>query len=152
MFLCDLLDMFPQLLPAQYDSVNVQGKPEIYCGLLTLVLLPLFYLNKKVNRKKKIGYSLLIAVMVMCMLITPIDMMWHGGQVPNWLPFRYAFLLSFVFLTMAATAFANRDGIEKKHLIGSAVIMAVIIAIVAGLKFDQMAMLSGSLRHSWVFT
>ena len=138
-FLCDLLDMFPQLLPAQYDSVNVQGKPEIYCGLLTLVLLPLFYLNKKVNRKKKIGYSLLIAVMVMCMLITPIDMMWHGGQVPNWLPFRYAFLLSFVFLTMAATAFANRDGIEKKHLIGSAVIMAVIIAIVAGLKFDQMA-------------
>lgn len=83
-FLCDLLDMFPQLLPAQYDSVNVQGKPEIYCGLLTLVLLPLFYLNKKVNRKKKIGYSLLIAVMVMCMLITPIDMMWHGGQVPNW--------------------------------------------------------------------
>ena len=77
--------------------------------------------------------------MVMCMLITPIDMMWHGGQVPNWLPFRYAFLLSFVFLTMAATAFANRDGIEKKHLIGSAVIMAIIIAIVAGLKFDQMA-------------
>ena len=40
---------------------------------------------------------------------------------------------------MAATAFANRDGIEKKHLIGSAVIMAIIIAIVAGLKFDQMA-------------
>lgn len=77
--------------------------------------------------------------MVMCMLITPIDMMWHGGQVPNWSLFRYAFLLSFVFLTMAATAFANRDGIEKKHLIGSAVIMAVIIAIVAGLKFDQMA-------------
>ena len=36
--------MFPQLLPAQYDSVNVQGKPEIYCGLLTLVLLPLFYM------------------------------------------------------------------------------------------------------------
>ena len=53
-FLCDLLDMFPQLLPAQYDSVNVQGKPEIYCGLLTLVLLPLFYLNKKVNRRSVI--------------------------------------------------------------------------------------------------
>lgn len=44
-----------QLLPAQYDSVNVQGKPEIYCGLLTLVLLPLFYMNKKINWKKKAG-------------------------------------------------------------------------------------------------
>ena len=77
--------------------------------------------------------------MVMCMLITPVDMMWHGGQVPNWLPFRYSFLLSFIFLTMAATAFANKDGIQKKHLLGSTGVMVVIIAIVAGLKFDQMA-------------
>ena len=138
-FLCDLLDMLPQLLPAQYDSVNVQGKPEIYCGLLTVVLLPLFYLNKNINRKKKIGYSALIFVMVMCMLITPVDMMWHGGQVPNWLPFRYAFLLSFVFLTMAATAFANLEGIKKKHLLGTAIGLVIFIAVVAGMKFEQMA-------------
>lgn len=138
-FLCDLLDMLPQLLPAQYDSVNVQGKPEIYCGLLTVVLLPLFYLNKNISRKKKIGYSALIFVMIMCMLITPVDMMWHGGQVPNWLPFRYAFLLSFVFLSMAAMAFANLEGIKKKHLLGTAIGLIVFIAVVAGMKFEQMA-------------
>lgn len=138
-FLCDILDLFPQLLPAQYDSVNVQGKPEIYCGLLTVVLLPLFFLNKKINIKKKVGYAALIFVMVMCMLITPIDLMWHGGQLPNWLPFRYSFLLSFVFLTMAATAFANLDGIKKKHLLGTTIGMIVFIAIIAGLKFEQMA-------------
>ncbi|WP_298484051.1 YfhO family protein [uncultured Ruminococcus sp.] len=138
-FLCDLLDMLPQLLPAQYDSVNVQGKPEIYCGLLTVVLLPLFYLNKNISRKKKIGYSALIFVMIMCMLITPVDMMWHGGQVPNWLPFRYSFLLSFVFLSMAATAFANLEGIKKKHLLGTAIGLIVFIAVVAGMKFEQMA-------------
>ena len=40
---------------------------------------------------------------------------------------------------MGATAFAHRDGIEKKHLLGSAIAMALVIAIVAGLKFDQMA-------------
>lgn len=137
--LCDLLDMFPQLLPAQYDSVNVQGKPEIYCGLLTVVLLPLFYMNSNISRRKKCGYTLLMLVMITCMMITPIDMMWHGGQVPNWLPFRYSFLLSFIFLTMGATAFANCKGIKGKHLIGSAGVMVVIIAIVAGMKFDQMA-------------
>lgn len=37
------LDFFPQLMAAQYDSVNVQGLPEIYCGLLTVVLVPLFF-------------------------------------------------------------------------------------------------------------
>ncbi len=137
--LCDLVDMLPQLLPAQYDSVNVQGKPEIYCGLLTVVLLPLFYLNTNISRKKKIGFSALILVMVACMMITPVDMMWHGGQVPNWLPFRYSFLLSFIFLTMAALAFANMQGIKKKHLAGTAVGMLVLIGVVAGMKFEQMA-------------
>lgn len=137
--LCDLLDMIPQFLPAQYDSVNVQGKPEIYCGLLTVCLLPLFYMNGKISRKKKAGYSVLLFVMIGCMMVTPLDMWWHGGQVPNWLPFRYSFLLSFIFLTMAATAFANIKGIKKKHIVISAVIMAIVIAIVAGMKFDQMA-------------
>ncbi len=137
--LCDLIDMLPQLLPAQYDSVNVQGKPEIYCGLLTVCLLPLFYMNGKISRKKKIGYTAMIIFMVSCMMITPVDMWWHGGQTPNWLPFRYSFLLSFIFLTMAATAFANMEGIKKKHLAGSAGIMVVIVAVVAGMKFDQMA-------------
>ncbi len=137
--LCDLIDLFPQLLPAQYDSVNVQGKPEIYCGLLTVVLLPIFYLNKDINRKKKVGYTLLILVMLTCMLITPIDMMWHGGQVPNWLPFRYSFLLSFIFLTMAATAYTHRTGVEKRHILISTICMAVIIAVVAGMQFEQMA-------------
>lgn len=137
--LCDLVDMLPQLLPAQYDSVNVQGKPEIYCGLLTVCLLPLFYMNGKIDRKKKIGYTALIAFMVACMMITPVDMWWHGGQSPNWLPFRYSFLLSFILLTMAATAFAHMDGIKKKHIAGSAGIMAVVIVVTAGMKFDQMA-------------
>lgn len=137
--LLDLVDMFPQLLPAQYDSVNVQGKPEIYCGLLTVTLLPMFYMNGKINRRKKIGYTLLVLVMLTCMMIVPVDMMWHGGQVPNWLPFRYSFLLSFIFLSMAATTFAHRDGIKGKHILGSAGVMLVLIAIVAGMKFDQMA-------------
>lgn len=137
--LLDLVDMFPQLLPAQYDSVNVQGKPEIYCGLLTVTLLPMFYMNGKINIRKKIGYTLMILVMLTCMMIVPVDMMWHGGQVPNWLPFRYAFLLSFIFLSMAALTFANRDGIKGKHILGSAGAMLALIAIVAGMKFEQMA-------------
>lgn len=137
--LLDLVDMLPQLLPAQYDSVNVQGKPEIYCGLLTVVLLPMFYMNKNIDKRKKVGYSLLIAIMVTCMMIVPIDMLWHGGQVPNWLPFRYSFMLSFILLTMAAVTFANRDAIRGKHILISAIILAVYMAVVIGMDFDQMA-------------
>lgn len=137
--LLDLLDMFPQFLPAQYDSVNVQGKPEIYCGLLTVVLLPLFYMNSEIPRWKKSGYTLFIFTLLACMMVVPIDMWWHGGQSPNWLPFRYSFVLSFLFLTMGATAFAHRRALKGKHLLGSLITMIVLIAVVAGMNFDQMA-------------
>lgn len=49
----ELIDLIPQLLPAQYDSVNVQGSPEIYCGLLTVVLLPIFYISNQIKLKKE---------------------------------------------------------------------------------------------------
>lgn len=107
-----------QLLTCQYDSVNVQGSPEIYCGILTVVLLPLFFLSKKISAKKKFGYGFLLAVMFFSMYIKPIDMWWHGGQVPNWLPFRYSFIVSFILLSMAATAFKELDHIDISHLGG----------------------------------
>ncbi|MDE5885797.1 MAG: YfhO family protein [Oscillospiraceae bacterium] len=105
-----------QLLTCQYDSVNVQGSPEIYCGILTVVLLPLFFLSKKITTKKKLGYGFLLAVMFFSMYIKPVDMMWHGGQVPNWLPFRYSFIISFILLSMAATVFKDLENINISHL------------------------------------
>jgi uncharacterized membrane protein YfhO len=84
------IELVPTLLPNQYYSVNMQGLPEIYCGVLSLVLLPLFYLNKKVRRNQKIGYTLIVLILFVSMYIRPIDMLWHGGQTPNWLPYRYS--------------------------------------------------------------
>ena len=137
--LCDLLDMFPQLLPAQYDSVNVQGKPEIYCGLLTLVLLPLFYMNKKIKLEEKAGlYSAdRCDGNVYAHHTGGHDVARRTGAELAAVPL---FVLAVLYLPHhGATAFANKDGIQKKHLLGSTGVMVVIIAIVAGLKFDQMA-------------
>jgi uncharacterized membrane protein YfhO len=48
------------------------------------------------------------------MYIKPLDILWHGGQMPNWLPFRYSFIFSFIILTMAAECFSKLDGVPKK--------------------------------------
>ena len=125
----ELVALFAQLLPAQYDSVNVEGSPEIYCGTLSLFLLPLFYINKNITTKKKLGYTFMLLCMVVSMWIKPVDMMWHGGQVPNWLPFRYSFLVSFVILNMAAVAFKNLKGISINKL------AAEFITILIGMLF-----------------
>ncbi len=114
----DPIILLRQLLTCQYDSVNVQGSPEIYCGILTVVCLPLFFLNKKITMKHKLGYGFLLFMMFFSMYIKPVDMWWHGGQVPNWLPFRYSFIISFILLSMAATAFREMEHVELNWLGG----------------------------------
>ncbi|MBQ3566854.1 MAG: YfhO family protein [Oscillospiraceae bacterium] len=128
------LDFLPQLLPAQYDTVDVDGLPEIYCGMLTIVMLPIFYLNNKISLNKKIGYSALILVLFFCMYINPVDMAWHGFQEPNWLPYRYSFTFSFVLLLMGATAFSKIEGIKASNVGGAAFCVVAYIAIVAARK------------------
>lgn len=125
------LQFFAQLLVCQYDSVNVQGSPEIYCGLLTVLLLPLFYLNDQISMRKKIGLTALLGVMFASMYIHPIDMLWHGGQAPNWLPYRYSFVVSFVLLSMAVHAFEKLEGISGKTVGGSFFCIFVLIMFIA---------------------
>ncbi len=114
----DPIILFRQLLTCQYDSVNVQGSPEIYCGILTVVLLPLFFLNRKITLRSKLGYGFLLLVMFFSMYIKPLDMWWHGGQVPNWLPFRYSFIVSFILLSMAASSFKELEHVDLNYLGG----------------------------------
>lgn len=114
------IELVACLLPNQYYSVNVDngtgfyGRPEIYCGVLTFMLLPLYALNKKIKANRKIGYGLMLFVLFFSMYIKPLNMMWHGGQDPNWLPYRYSFLFSFVLVSMAAEVFSKLDGYESE--------------------------------------
>ncbi len=133
----ELVDLFPQLMPAQYDSVNVQGSPEIYCGTLTLFLLPLFYVNKDISVKKKLGYTFMLICMVLSMYIKPVDMMWHGGQVPNWLPYRYSFLVSFVLLNMAAVAFKNLKGVSIGKLTTEFVLLLIGMLFMVRINYEH---------------
>ena len=117
-FQFDLIGLVRQLMVNQYDSVNVQGSPEIYCGILAVVLAPLFFMNKKIDKRRKFGYGFLIVVMLLCMCIRPVDMAWHGFQSPNWLPYRYSFVFSFILLSMAAEVYTHLEGIKIYKLVG----------------------------------
>ncbi len=114
----DFASVLTKLFPMSYDSVNVDGMPMIYCGTITILLVPLFFMNTKIHAKKKAGLGILAALLLICMYIRPVDMVWHGLQMPNWLPFRYSFALSFLLLIMAYEAFENLNGITTKEIGG----------------------------------
>ncbi len=114
----DFLTFATKLFPMSYDTVYPEGLPMIYCSTAVLILVPLFFMNSKLSIKEKTANGVLTAILVVLMYIKPWDMAMHGFQMPQWLPFRYSFIFSFMFIYMAFRAFENLDGITMKNVGG----------------------------------
>ncbi len=115
-FQFDIMEFFTKLLPGTYDTVRNEGLPFIYCGVLTLLLIPAFFVNKNIEFRKKVGYGMMLAMLFVSMYISTLDICWHGFQLPNWLPYRYSFTFSFILLVMAAQAFERMEGYSLKTI------------------------------------
>ena len=92
--------------------------PWVYCGTLTVILAPLYFLlpNKVVTAREKICGGLMLSLFVFSFNLTPVDMVWHGFQAPNWLNHRYSFMFCFFLLVFGyRTLDALLDGrLSKK--------------------------------------
>ena len=85
--------------------------PNIYCGVLTLVLLPAYAADRTVPRRKKVLYGALLLFMLLSCCVKPLDFLIHGMHFPANLPHRFAFMYSFFLLYMAYHGFlAVREG------------------------------------------
>lgn len=103
----NITDIFIKLFPTTYDTVRMEGMPILYAGTLALVFAAVYFLSRRFSARERISGGVLIGALVICMYIRPVDMMWHGGQMPNWLPYRYSFLISFLLVLFGAEAFEN---------------------------------------------
>ncbi|MBQ2735485.1 MAG: YfhO family protein, partial [Clostridia bacterium] len=60
----DLLDLAYKFLPGSYDTVRPAGLPFVYCGVLTLLFLPAYFLSHKYSMRQKIVSGIFIFIFV----------------------------------------------------------------------------------------
>ena len=123
-----LIDAAAKLFPGSYDTVRMDGLPFLYCGVLAIIMTVCYFLSGKIpalSRKRRVASAALLLIMAVCMYITPVDMLWHGGQLPNWLPYRYSFIISFLLVIFGAEAFDSIKHVSEKLIAGAALGFAV---------------------------
>lgn len=91
--------------------------PNISSSIIVLPLYFLFLLNKNISKKKKIGYSLLLFVLILSFFWAPLDFLWHAFHVPNDLPYRYSFLYPFVLIIISGLSIKNIDYVKDYSVI-----------------------------------
>lgn len=126
----NVFDLLRQMYIGQYYFDEGAGKmPYVYCGVLSLIGVLLFYINKKINKKTKILFSVPIILLTICMLTKPGYMFMHAFNNPDNFGNRFAFLFSFTALIMFIYLIKNFECIEKKSVISICLIVLVYIVI-----------------------
>ncbi len=132
----DLFELLYKFLPSSYDTVRPEGLPFVYCGVLTLILAPAFFLCKKFSNREKVASALFILFFVGSFATSSVDLIWHGFQKPNWLNYRYSFMLCFFLLVLAYRAFDQILYASRKALLGVAAFIGLYVVILQ--KFSDM--------------
>ena len=110
----------------------VDGLPNIYVGLLPVVLVVLFFMNKKISNKTKRAAGFILAIYMLGFYIMAFNMVFHAGTTTNWFNYRYSYIFSFLLLVIAAYEWQYLDELpfgDIKHcFIGLALAVLVIFS------------------------
>ena len=128
-----IFDFFANHLAGVEPTIRSSGDavyPNVYCGILTLVLVPLYMFCKKISVREKIATGAVTAVFFLSFNINILNYIWHGFHFPNDLPYRFSFAYSFFLLFVAYRALMNIDKVSSRDILASAALVAGFSVIV----------------------
>ncbi len=133
----DWADMISKFYFGSYDTVRPEGLPFLYSGMLTLILAPLYFFAPHIKIREKIATGVLVIVFFLSFNATTLDLFWHGMQRPNWLNYRYSYILCFILILMAYKTFEKLADIGYRKVIGSCAVIAGIIVLLQKMELEH---------------
>ena len=113
---CQPLDLLGQLRGGQYGSIGYGAPPYLFCGAVALIFAAVYFFLPRFPLREKLAHGALLGALTASLLLSPLDRVWHFFQRPNWFPFRYSFLWSFVLLYLAVQALgALQEWLEEEN-------------------------------------
>lgn len=109
------LEIMNQMLAGVTPSVK-SGLPNIFSGFVSVYFLMFFFTSKQVEVKEKIISLFLITFFMFSFNINYLNFIWHGFHFPNEVPYRFAFIYSFLIITWAYKGFQDVDRIERRNI------------------------------------
>lgn len=136
--LFEFLDILTKVYIGSYDTVRPAGMPFLYCGTVTLVLAPLFFLLRSVPRRRKAGFAAVMLFLFVSFSFSPLDIIWHGMQRPNWLNARFAYMFTALALWMAAETLVRLRELGRGAVPASAAGWSALLLICSKIGYDHL--------------
>lgn len=113
----NFLDVWSRNYIGSHNFQNVLSKKtiNIYCGLFILPLIYFFFINKNIDKRKKIIYGIFFLVLSLGVYFDMFNMIWHAFNEANSFNYRYSFIIMFIMIAVAAHSFLQIEKIDVKH-------------------------------------
>ena len=119
--------------------------PNIYCGVMIFLGLPLYYLNKKISLREKLGYTLVLIFFYFSFSTRSMDYIWHVFHIPNSLPCRQAFIYVFLLMIMCYRGFIGIKDRSFRDITFTLVAALVFVFMAEKFQTDE------TYYHNYVF-
>jgi len=114
-----VLDMLARHCMCVYTERGLDHWPNIYCGSVVLMLIPMYLMNGRISIREKFARMALAGFILLGFSTNLLDFIWHGLNYPDSLPARQSFLYIFLVLTMCYDVWLHvREEDSKQILYG----------------------------------
>ncbi|WP_191090728.1 YfhO family protein [Niallia endozanthoxylica] len=140
LFLIDV--RFFELLAKPFNSgVHLLDRPNIYSGLFTLLLFPLFFISKKIKVKEKMIYFILLLGLILSFQIHGLNIIWHAFESPTGYLHRFGFVFSFLVIYLAFRVLMIFDSEELPSLYKVSFSAICILILLTEFEPEQMSIM-----------
>ncbi|MBQ0027078.1 MAG: YfhO family protein [Lachnospiraceae bacterium] len=138
-------DVLSKTLFLAYDVIQPRfGLPQLYCGIIILILFGLFFASHKIEIREKLAFAVMGIIFLVSFCLDIVNLFWHAGMEPSGHPYRQAPLCVFMMLVCACSFLAEISDIspdkeERKQisLTSIAVVGVIILVIMAIIAFGD---------------
>ena len=111
-----VFDLIGRGLFQSSPTIRSGNLPNLYCGVLVVLALPIFATMKSIPLRRRLSYVGLFGVLALSMVLRQADLLWHGLHSPNDLPYRYSFLYSFTLVLISFEVLCHIHEIRPAQL------------------------------------
>ncbi len=112
-----VLDMLARHCVCVYTERGLDHWPNIYCGSMVLMLIPMYLMNRRISIREKFCRLALAGFMLLSFSTNILNFIWHGLNYPDSLPARQSFIYVFLVLTMCYEAYHRLQEAEEQQIL-----------------------------------
>lgn len=101
----------------------------MFSSTLVILLLPMYYLNKNINTREKLAFSIIVVFLLLPIISPFLNKLWHAFTVPNCFNYRYSFTLIFILILIGTREFQNKEYCEKWHFVISIMCFTILTLV-----------------------